>query len=48
MKKNYRSDQILKDIQKVNLRVDTLIAEIKHNILKTNQELDEMKRQRDT
>ncbi|MBQ4870508.1 hypothetical protein IHQ11_29340 [Priestia megaterium] len=34
-----RSKQILKDIQKVNLRVDAFINEVKFNIYKTNREI---------
>jgi hypothetical protein len=34
-----RSKQILKDIQKMNLRVDAFINEVKFNIYKTNREI---------
>lgn len=41
MKTNNRSDEILKDMRKTNLRVDTLIIEIKHNIEKTKREISQ-------
>lgn len=44
MKKNNRSDDILRDMRKTNLRVDTLLIEIQHNIEKTNQEIEQRKK----
>lgn len=44
MTKNNRSEQILRDIRKVNMKVDTFINEVHHNIAKTNKELAERKK----
>lgn len=44
MTKKNRSEQIMRDLKKVNLRVDTFIAEVNHNISKTNKELSERKK----
>lgn len=41
-----RSEKILKDIQRVNLRVDTFINEVTHNMTKTNKELNKRKKAR--
>lgn len=39
MESKTRTEQILRDIRKVNFKVNTLINEIQHNIEKTNQEI---------
>jgi hypothetical protein len=42
-----RTDQILQDISRVNLRIHTHIAEVLHHIKKTKREIDELEKLRD-